>query len=64
MGGSDGMAEYVVCGEAIAMDVGRVKVDEFDEAGDKRRESNSLLRCKYAVVEDGYEVGESDVMMK
>ena len=54
----------VVGGETIAADVGRVNVYECVKALGKWRESNSLLRCGYAVVEDGYREDGEEVMLK
>ena len=54
MGDSGGTTDGVVVVETIAADVGRVNVDECVRAMGKCRETNSLLRCRYAVVEDGF----------
>ena len=54
-GNADKQQEEVVVTDVvyIIVDVGKVKVDEVEESGADKRESNMCLRMGYASVEEG-----------
>ena len=65
--GGTGEEEEIVFADVvdIIMDVGKVKVDEVEETGTDRRESNIRLRWGYVSVEEDKELKKKrDVIMR